>query len=171
MWVQRIFFPEISLSKWKVSITSRGGGLCAVFLGGIDQFKNLCEGEDLKFVFKFKLMIPKIGGHALAEGFRLSFPAPRRVKIFFQVCPYWPLPGPGASLGMTWSVSSQLGHLKAILVLWGPLQISMNINLSISELHFVLQIYQTPDIAQKWFCIQKGVFRLNTKSTIQWRPL
>ena len=83
-------------------------------------------------------------------------------------CPYWPLPGPdtrwetnlgnfgplGASQGMTRPVSSQLGHLKAILVRWGPLQICMNINLSISELHLVLQISQPPNIAQKWFCIQ-----------------
>ena len=38
MW---ILFPEISLSKWKVSKTSRGGGLCAVSLVGIDQFKKL----------------------------------------------------------------------------------------------------------------------------------
>ena len=33
-------------------------------------------------------------------------------------------------------------------------QVSMNINLSISEPHFVLQISQPPNIAQKWFCIQ-----------------
>ena len=43
-------------------------------------------GGDLKFVFKFKLMIPEIGGHALAEGSRLSVPAPRKVQIFLQVC-------------------------------------------------------------------------------------
>ena len=30
----------------------------------------------------------------------------------------------------------------------------MNINLPISELHFVLQISQPPNITQKWFCIQ-----------------
>ena len=60
-------------------------GLCAVFLETIDQCKNSCEGEGLKFVFKFRLVIPEIGGHALAEGSRLSVPAPRRVQIFFQV--------------------------------------------------------------------------------------
>ena len=67
-----------------MSKTSRGGGLCAVSLGGIDQFKNLC-GRGLKFVFKFELIILKIGGHVLAEGSWLSVPAPRRVQIFFQV--------------------------------------------------------------------------------------
>ena len=36
----------------------------------------------LKFRFKFKLMIPEIGIHALAEGSRLTVPAPRRVQIF-----------------------------------------------------------------------------------------
>ena len=80
-------------------------------------------------------------------------------------CPHWPLPVPDnlwetslgnlgplrASQGMTRPASSQLGHLKAILVLWGPLQISMNIILSIS---IVLQISQPPNIVQKWFCIQ-----------------
>ena len=52
----------------------------------IDECKNLCEMEGLKFVFKFKLMIPEIGGHMLAEESRLSVPAPRRIQIFFQVC-------------------------------------------------------------------------------------
>ena len=59
-----------------------------------------------------------------------------------------------ASQGMTRPVSSQLGHLKAILVLLGPLQVSMKINLSISEPHFVLQISQPPNITHKLFCIQ-----------------
>ena len=65
---------------------SRWGGLCAELLGGIDQFKNLFGGVGIKFVFKFKLIIPEIGGNTLAEGSRLSVPAPRRVQIFFQVC-------------------------------------------------------------------------------------
>ena len=56
------------------------------FFRGIDQFNNLCEGDGVKFVFKFESMIPEIAGHALAEGSRLSVPAPRRVQIFFQVC-------------------------------------------------------------------------------------
>ena len=42
----------------------------------LDQFKNLCEGEGVKFVFKFESMIPEIEGHALAKGSRLSVPAP-----------------------------------------------------------------------------------------------
>ena len=82
-------------------------------------------------------------------------------------CTNWPLCGPGhpwetslsnsgplrASQGMIRSVRVELGHLKAILVLWGTLQVSMNMNLSISEPNFVLQISQSPNIAQKWFCI------------------
>ena len=76
---------EVSIRRIFFSKTSRGGGLCAVFLGGIDQFENLCEGEGLKFVFKFRLMIHEIGGHALTEGFRLSVPDPSRVQIFFLI--------------------------------------------------------------------------------------
>ena len=82
-------------------------------------------------------------------------------------CPYWPLIGPDnpwetsfgnfgplrASQGMTRPVGSQLGHLKTILVMWGPLKVSMNLNLSISETQSVLQISQPLNIAQKWFCI------------------
>ena len=63
--------------------------MCSIFWG-IDQFKNLCKGEGLKYVFKFKSMIPEIGGHLPAEGSGLSVPAPRRVQIFFQVCLYYP---------------------------------------------------------------------------------
>ena len=55
---------------------------------------------------------------------------------------------------MTRPVSGQMGHLKAILVLSGPLLVSMNMNLSISEPHFVLQISQPTNIAQKRLCIQ-----------------
>ena len=61
----KVYIKEL---KGKVSKIYRGGGLCAVFLGGVDHFKNL-----------------RGGGHALAEGSRLSVPAPRRVQIFFQV--------------------------------------------------------------------------------------
>ena len=82
--------------------------------------------------------------------------------------PYWPLSGPdnpwetslgnfgplGASQSMARPVSSQLGYLKAILVLWGTLQISLIKNLSISELHFVLQISTPSNSAQICFCIQ-----------------
>ena len=50
-----------------MSKTSRGGGLCAVFFDGIDNFKNLW-GVGLKFGFKFKLMIHEISSQALAEG-------------------------------------------------------------------------------------------------------
>ena len=45
----------------------------------LDQFKNLCEGEGLKFVFKFKLMIPEIGGHVLAGS---QFLLPEGVRSF-----------------------------------------------------------------------------------------
>ena len=60
--------------------------MCAVFFWGIDLLKNSIWGGGLKFVFKFKIIIPKIGGHMLAEGSRLSVPAPRRIQIFFQAC-------------------------------------------------------------------------------------
>ena len=83
-------------------------------------------------------------------------------------CPDWHLTGPAnpwetslsnfgplrASQGMTRPVSGQLGHLRAIPVLWGPLQVNMNMNLCISEPHFVLQISQPRIIPQKWFCTQ-----------------
>ena len=59
-----------------------------------------------------------------------------------------------ASQGIIGPVSSQLGHFKAVLVMPGPLQVSMNINLSISDPHFVLKISQPPNNAQKWFYIQ-----------------
>ena len=49
----------------------------------LDQFKNICEGEGAKFLFKFESIIPEIEGHVLAEGSGLSVPAPRRVQIFF----------------------------------------------------------------------------------------
>ena len=84
-------FPHPTKMQLNKKKTSRGGGLCAVFSGCIDQFKNLCKGEGLKFVFKFKSMIPEIGGHLPAEGSGLSVPAPRRVQIFFQVCCEVPL--------------------------------------------------------------------------------
>ena len=79
-------------------------------------------------------------------------------------CPDWHLTGPvnpwGTSLGnfrplrASRPVSGQLGHLRAIPVLWGPLQVNMNMNLCISESIFVLQISQPPKITQKWFCTQ-----------------
>ena len=90
-------------------------------------------------------------------------------------CTNWPLSGAGhpwktslgnfgplrASQGMIRPVKGQLGYLKAILVLWETLQISMNMNLSILEPDFVLYISQPPYIAQKWFCIQKLLMDLS----------
>jgi len=40
-------------------------------------------GGGLEFFFKFKSIIPEIGGHALAEGSRLSVPAARKGSVFF----------------------------------------------------------------------------------------
>ena len=37
----------------------------------LDQFKNICEGEGAKFLFKFESIIPEVGGQALAEESRL----------------------------------------------------------------------------------------------------
>ena len=90
-------------------------------------------------------------------------------------CTNWPLSGPGhpwetslgnsgplrASQDMIRSVRVEMGHLRAILVLWGTLQVSMNMNLSISEPNFVLQISQSPNNAQKWFCIQNLLMGLS----------
>ena len=104
----------------------------------------------------------------MVRGRRGSTPTMRHAKEWYWVCDlgtrgrgkmrqqssfghFGPL---RTSQGMTRPVGSQLGHLKAILVLWGPLQVSMNINSSISETHFVLQISQPLNIAQKLFCIQ-----------------
>ena len=36
----------------------------------------------------------------------------------------------------------------------GALRTSMNMNLSVSEPHFVSQISHHPKIAEKWFCTQ-----------------
>ena len=58
------------------------------------------------------------------------------------------------SQGVSGSLSGQSGHLKATLRQWGPLQVSINMYLPISEPGFVLQISQPPKIAQNWFCIQ-----------------
>ena len=49
----------------------------------IDQFKNSYVGGGLEFFFKFKSIIPEIGGHALAEGSRLSVPAARKGSVLF----------------------------------------------------------------------------------------
>ena len=57
------------------------------------------------------------------------------------------------SKGVSGPLSGQSGHLKATLVLWGALQVSMNMYLSIPESRFVLQISQPPKITQNWFCI------------------
>ena len=50
-------------------------------------------------------------------------------------------------------IRTQLGHHKVTLVLEGPLEVSIKINLSVSEAHFVLQISQPPVIAHTWFYI------------------
>ena len=54
--------------------------MCSIFRG-YRQFQEFM-GVGLKFGFKFELMIPEISSHALAEGSRLTVPAPRRVQIF-----------------------------------------------------------------------------------------
>ena len=66
--------------------------MCSISGGYISINSRIYLGGGLKFVFKFKLVIPEIGRHVLAEseGSQLSFPAPRRVYIFFQVC--WEAP-------------------------------------------------------------------------------
>ena len=58
----------------------RGRTMCSIFRG-YRQFQEFM-GVGLKFGFKFELMIPEIGSHALAEGSRLTVPAPRRIQIF-----------------------------------------------------------------------------------------
>ena len=68
--------------------------------------------------------------------------------------PHRPQVAPTGLLEVSRQLRSQSGHLKATLRLWGPLQVSMNIYLSISEPGFVLQISQPPKIAQNWFGIQ-----------------
>ena len=60
--------------------------MCIIFKGHRSIQELMQGGRGLKFVFKFKLIIPEIGVHALAEGSRLSVSAPRRVEIFLQVC-------------------------------------------------------------------------------------
>ena len=68
-----------------------------------------------------------------------------------------PLRGPKlpqlVSQGVSGPLSGQSGHLKATLRQWGPLQVSINMYLSISEPGFVLKISQPPKIAQNRFCI------------------
>ena len=66
--------------------------MCSIFRG-YRQFQEFM-GVGLKFGFKFELMIPEIGSHALAEGSRLTVPAPRRVQIFCRSAPSPPLAKP-----------------------------------------------------------------------------
>ena len=68
--------------------------------------------------------------------------------------PQEPLVAPTGLSGCVWTTQGPFGHIKATRRLWGPLQVSMNMYLSISEPGFVLQITQPPKIAQNWFCIQ-----------------
>ena len=91
IWIIRKFFLICRMKSFGRGFYSKnclfktiqkGRTMCSI----LDQFKNLCEGVGVKFVFKFESIIPEIEGHALAEGSRLSVPAPRRVQIFFQVC-------------------------------------------------------------------------------------
>ena len=49
--IRRIFFSK----------TSRGGGLCAVFLGCIDQFQNLYKGEGLNLSSSLNQWSLKLG--------------------------------------------------------------------------------------------------------------
>ena len=65
--------------------------------------------------------------------------------------PFWATWGPWGCLGI-WP--GQSGASQAFLVLWGPLQVSMNMYFSMPETNFVLQISQPPEITQNWFCIQ-----------------
>ena len=58
------------------------------------------------------------------------------------------------TLDLSGLVRGQLGQLVVTTWLSEPLRTSINMNLSVSEPHFVLQISQPPNIAQKWFCIK-----------------
>ena len=54
--------------------------MCSNFRG----YRPILEflGVGLKFGLKFKLIIPEIGTHTLAEGSGLTVPTPRRVQTF-----------------------------------------------------------------------------------------
>ena len=121
---------------------------CAI-LEGLDIWKTKWDSGSEKYIFI------------------LTWSGPHCTRVALRCCD-WPLSGLDtpwktswgnlgplkASKGMTSPVRSHSGHLKATLVLWGPLQVSMNMYLSISEPRFVLQISQPPKIVQNWFCIQ-----------------
>ena len=80
------FLPWNKPLKTKVvKNIQRGRTICSIFRGYRSIQEFMWKGG-LKFVCKFELIIPEIGGHMLAEGSRLSVPAPRRVQIFFHVC-------------------------------------------------------------------------------------
>ena len=67
--------------------------------------------------------------------------------LSFQSAEFRVWPG---QLGAGWGVLWPLWYCE----LWGPLQVSMNMDLSFPEPGFVSQISQSPKIAQNWFCIQ-----------------
>ena len=56
--------------------------------------------------------------------------------------------------GVSWARQGPVSASQANLVLLRPFQVIPNMTLSISEPHFAWQIFQPPNIAQKWFCIQ-----------------
>ena len=53
--------------------------------------------------------------------------------------------------GHVWDV---LGYPEATLRRQVQLSVSNNLNLSVSQPYFVFQIFQPPNMAQRWFCIQ-----------------
>ena len=128
---KKISEPGVSSENWYPHVNFEYRTMC-VILGGWDICKPKWDSETDTII-----LVMTLSGLSSA---RLA-----------SRCPYGPLIGPDnpwetsvgifgplrASQGMTRPVGSQLGHLKAILVLWGLLQVSMNIHLSILELHFV----------------------------------
>ena len=121
---------------------------CAI-LGDWDICKTKLGSEIDKFIFILTWSVP----HSTRKALRC--PSSTLTDL---IIPWEALRGPElpklVSQGWPGPDRGQLVHLGANLALLRPLQIIPDMTLSISESYFVLQISQSPNIAQKWFCIQ-----------------
>ena len=130
---------------WKFWIQNH---FCAI-LGDWDICKTKLGSEIAKFIFILTWSVPHSTRMALRcpistlTDLIMSWEALRGPELPKLVSQGWPGPDRG-----------QLVHLGANLSLLRPLKIIPDMTLSISESYFVLQISQSPNIAQKWFYIQ-----------------
>ena len=126
-----------------------------------------CRTNFVRFLGGWDICKTKRGSEIDKYIFILTWSGPHNTKVALR-CPEWLLTGlvipleafRGPKLpqlvfqGVSRPLRGQSQHLKATLVQWGPLQVSMNMYFSEPESHFVFQISRPSKIAQNWFCIQ-----------------